>query len=86
MRDALGRGNTEKYGTSSCRYAGECGRIDENVVSYQHGGDAEGSGIAVEITKKNREGGNVIVCRCSSWGQWNLLKIAPQEVVEYRWK
>ena len=44
--DALGRGNSEKFGTSSCHYAGECGRIDENVASYQqHGGGA----IAVEI-------------------------------------
>ncbi len=52
-RDALGRRNTEKYGTSSCRYAGECGRFDKNVASYQHRGGAVGSGIAVEISKKN---------------------------------
>ncbi len=55
-RDALGGGNTEKYGTLSCRHAGECGRIDENVASYQHGGGAVGSRIAVEITKKNLNG------------------------------
>ncbi len=44
--------NTLPVVTSSCRYAGECGRIDDNVSSYQHGGDA----IAVEITQKNLEG------------------------------
>ncbi len=42
--DALGRGNTEKYDTFSCRYAGECGGIDKNVASYQHRGGA----VAVE--------------------------------------
>ncbi len=46
-RDALGRGNTEKYGTSSWRYAG--GRIEENVASYQQGVPAVGT--AVENTK-----------------------------------
>ncbi len=81
--DALGRGNMEKYGILSYRYVGECGRSDENVASYQHGGRAVGSGIAVEIKKKIRD--RRIVCRCSSWGQWNLLKIVPHEVVEYRW-
>ncbi len=30
--NALGRGNTEKYNTFSCHYAGECGRIDKNVA------------------------------------------------------
>ncbi len=51
-RDALGRGNTEKYGISSCHYAVECGRIDDCCLIP----GAVGSGIAVEITEKNLEG------------------------------
>ncbi len=51
-RDALGQGNMEEYGNSSCCYAVECGRFDENVASYQHGGGAVDTGIAVDITKK----------------------------------
>ncbi len=57
-QNALGRGYTEKYGISSCRYAGECGRIDDCCFIP----DAEGSGIAVEITEKKPRGGSVSVC------------------------
>ncbi len=82
-RHALGQGNTEKYSTSSCRYAGECVRINENVASYQHGGGAVLR--QWKLPKKISRG----QCDCLQMffmGTVKFIKVAAPEVVEYRWK
>ncbi len=77
-------GKTRRNRASRQAAAGECGRIDDCRFIPAWGRCSRqwnSSGQLVEITQKILEGAVWL----SSGEQWNLLKNAPHEVVEYRW-